>query len=612
MSGSTTLAPNGTCKVHVQFVAGGTGTASAALTVSAASGGSAMLTLMATTCPSNTSCKPANPCHVGMLSCSTGACTDTGANVTDQTSCGTGMVCVAGTCHALPTLVSSNPTNGATGVDPMTSILLTFSQAIDPSTVTSTSIKLQTGGADVAVQRLVSGATVTLTPSAPMKFGTAYRVTVAASVADLTSSTIGQAVTVDFTTRDRAVGSAMRVDSGGADVSNYDLKADGMGNVVTEWEQQSAVSWNRWASGTNTWLGAARLETDPLASQVPTVAFDGTGRGVALWWRGATVTAAGATADAVARRYDQGTWQVPVSMTLTSTIASASYTFTPDNHYAAMSGNVAVFASNLSPDSPLAISLDWMNGLAAPPEPGMPAASYSVQGVTAAPSFVIGVFGGTYPNFATNMSMAGVWTDHYDPVASWIQPVLWITVPTAGPTITQHSLIASDSQGRALVVSDDSGTLQAEHATAAGAFGADEIVTTASATLDALAVGANGHAVVLFTSGGKLFAEPYDPSTGWGSSTMLSPANVPFLSSTVFVDGDGNTLAAWADPDGTAHTARFRPIAGWSASQPVSGSAFTTADHFRSAGLATGEAVVTWLAHPAPGAVVQLMAAALK
>jgi hypothetical protein len=607
-SGSTTLAPNAACRVHVQFVAGGTGTASAALTVSAASGGSAMLTLMATTCPSSTACNPANPCHVGMLSCSTGACTDTGANVTDQTACGTGMVCVAGTCHALPTLVSSNPANGATGVNPMTSILLTFSQAIDPTSVTSTSLKLQTGGADVAVQRLVSGATVTLTPTAAMKFGAAYRVTVAATVADLTGSAIGQAATVDFTTRDRAVGSATRVDGGGADVANYDLKVDGIGNAVVVWEQQNSVSWNRWASGSNTWLGAALLETDTATSQVPTVAFDGTGRGVALWWRGSTVTGNMPTADAVARRYNQGAWQPPASMTLMDAFGGESFTADPDSHNAAMSGDLAVF--NLHHNGgPYPISFNWTNGLAVPPQSQRPALYYLVQGTTAAaPSIVLGVFGG----FTTPSNMIGVWTDHYDPAMGWNSPTMWIVVTTTDATETQRALIGSDSQGRALAVSDFSGTLQAEHATPAGVFGATETVTTTSAKLDALAVGANAHAVVLFTSGGKLFAEPYDPVAGWGASTMLSPANVPVLSSTVFVDGDGNALAAWADPDGTVHTARFRPSTGWSASQSVPGSGFSTADHFRSAGLATGEAVITWLAHPAAGAVVQLMAASFE
>jgi hypothetical protein len=494
-------------------------------------------------------------------------------------------------------------------VDPTTSILLTFSQAVDPTTITSTSLELQTSGADVAVQRLVSGSTVTLTPSAPMKFATAYRVAVAAMVADLTGSAIGQTVTVDFTTRDRALGSATRVDGGGADVSNYDLEADGIGNAVAVWEQASSVSWNRWASGTNTWAGAALLENDTAASQVPTVAFDGTGRGVALWWRGATLTTSGNVGDAVARRYIQGAWQAPVSTTLTSN-GGDSFTVDPDSHYAAMSGDLAVFVLHHT-SSPYPISYNWTNGLAVPPSSQQPAYGYYAQGMTAAaPPVVLGVFGGF--TFVTNPGTIGVWTDHYDPAKGWNSPTMWIDVTTTDNSATQRALIGSDLQGRALAVSDFSGTLQAEHATPAGAFGGTETVTTTSAKLDALAVGANGHAVVLFTSGGKLLAEPYDPVAGWGSSTMLSPANVPLLSSTVFVDGDGNALAAWADPDGTVHTARFRPGVGWSPSQSVPGSGFSTADHFRSAGLATGEAVVTWLAHPAAGAVVQLMAATFE
>jgi hypothetical protein len=442
-----------------------------------------------------------------------------------------------------------------------------------------------------------------------MKFGTAYRITIAATVADLTGSAIGQVVTVDFTTRDRAVGSATRVDGGGGDVVNYDLKADGIGNAVAVWEQASSVSWNRWASGTNTWAGAALLEMDVAASQVPTVAFDGTGRGVALWWRGATVTSTSVTGDAVARRYIQGAWQAPVSMTLMTSCCD-TFTVDPDSHYAAMSGDLAVFVLHHI-SSPYSISYNWTNGLAVSPPNQQPAYGYYAQGMTAAaPPVVLGVFGGF--TFVTNPGTIGVWTDHYDPAMGWNSPTMWMVVTTTDTSDTQQALIGSDSQGRALAVSDFSGALQAEHATPAGAFGSTETVTVAQATLGALAVGANGHAVVLFTSGGKLLAEPYDPVAGWGSSAMLSPATVPFLSSTVFVDGDGNALAAWADPDGTVHTVRYRPGTGWGASQPVAGSAFITADHLRSAGLATGEAAITWLARPTASAAVQLMAATLE
>jgi hypothetical protein len=56
-------------------------------------------------CIAGGDCTPANPCHTGTLSCATGAaaCVDSGAAVTDTTSCGALHVCIGGSCVDCPT-----------------------------------------------------------------------------------------------------------------------------------------------------------------------------------------------------------------------------------------------------------------------------------------------------------------------------------------------------------------------------------------------------------------------------------------------------------------------------------------------------------------------------
>jgi hypothetical protein len=51
-------------------------------------------------CTAGATCTPTNLCHTGTISCSTGSpvCTDTGTNVADNTTCGGGNICVAGSC----------------------------------------------------------------------------------------------------------------------------------------------------------------------------------------------------------------------------------------------------------------------------------------------------------------------------------------------------------------------------------------------------------------------------------------------------------------------------------------------------------------------------------
>jgi hypothetical protein len=53
-------------------------------------------------CTSGQACTPANPCHAGSISCTTGfpVCVDTGTNLANGTTCGTGQVCLNGACNA--------------------------------------------------------------------------------------------------------------------------------------------------------------------------------------------------------------------------------------------------------------------------------------------------------------------------------------------------------------------------------------------------------------------------------------------------------------------------------------------------------------------------------
>ncbi|WP_176064551.1 hypothetical protein [Anaeromyxobacter diazotrophicus] len=62
-------------------------------------------------CLAGTACTPANACHTGAISCSTGApvCADSGTSLADGTACGTGQVCLAGACNACAANVTCAP-----------------------------------------------------------------------------------------------------------------------------------------------------------------------------------------------------------------------------------------------------------------------------------------------------------------------------------------------------------------------------------------------------------------------------------------------------------------------------------------------------------------------
>ena len=66
------------------------------------------------TCTAGGACTPtSNPCHTGTLSCTTGAatCTDSGSNQPDGTACGANLVCRGGSCVSCTAGQACQPTN---------------------------------------------------------------------------------------------------------------------------------------------------------------------------------------------------------------------------------------------------------------------------------------------------------------------------------------------------------------------------------------------------------------------------------------------------------------------------------------------------------------------
>src|SRR5207249_3317510 len=87
-----------------------------------------------------------------------------------------------------PTVASTNPANGATGVTVNSPITATFSEAVQSSTVSSTTFTLK-DSSNNAVTGTVSlspdGKTATFTPSSNLAASTTYTATITTGVKDL-------------------------------------------------------------------------------------------------------------------------------------------------------------------------------------------------------------------------------------------------------------------------------------------------------------------------------------------------------------------------------------------------------------------------------------------
>lgn len=95
-----------------------------------------------------------------------------------------------------PTVSQTSPANGVTGVAVNSAISVTFSEAIDPSTVTTSTFQV----AGVTGPVSVNGTTATFTPSSNLGYNTPYTVTLTTGVKDTAGNTMAANYTWSFTT----------------------------------------------------------------------------------------------------------------------------------------------------------------------------------------------------------------------------------------------------------------------------------------------------------------------------------------------------------------------------------------------------------------------------
>ena len=113
-------------------------------------------------------------------------------------SCGGGDTPVTPTDTTPPTVVSTVPVDGAVDVAINgTAISVTFSEAIDPATVTDVTLTMNPS---MACTRGCTNATATMTPSAALAYGTTYTVTATTGIKDQAGNALAAAHSWTFTT----------------------------------------------------------------------------------------------------------------------------------------------------------------------------------------------------------------------------------------------------------------------------------------------------------------------------------------------------------------------------------------------------------------------------
>jgi hypothetical protein len=98
-----------------------------------------------------------------------------------------------------PGVFTMSPAAGSQNADINTPVVLTFTENVDPKSVTANQVQLTSGGTNVVVTTSVSGKTVTLTPNQQLQPGQTYNV-LAWGVTDLAGNAMSQGYSAQFQT----------------------------------------------------------------------------------------------------------------------------------------------------------------------------------------------------------------------------------------------------------------------------------------------------------------------------------------------------------------------------------------------------------------------------
>lgn len=114
-----------------------------------------------------------------------------------------------------PSVIATTPANGANGVSINTLVTVTFSEAMDASTITAANLTMRATESGTAMTGTVAYNTTThvatFTPSATLAQNTSYTVTVSSSVKDAAGNTIGTPYPFVFTTGDTVPPTVLQV-----------------------------------------------------------------------------------------------------------------------------------------------------------------------------------------------------------------------------------------------------------------------------------------------------------------------------------------------------------------------------------------------------------------
>jgi hypothetical protein len=191
-----------------------------------------------------------------------------------------------------PVIVGRTPSPDSQGVAPTTLISVTFSEAIDPASVSADSFQLQDqGGNAVEASFVTTGTEVVLTPKLPLDPRLDYRIAVTPELTDLAGNGVPETASWGFRTKDAEWSTPVPLELEQSKTATIVEAAANHGVIVAAWTFAPCIGTTCtavdevWAAvrKDGIWGTAVKLGTATQLLLRPSVAVAPDGRAVVLW-----------------------------------------------------------------------------------------------------------------------------------------------------------------------------------------------------------------------------------------------------------------------------------------------------------------------------------------
>ena len=443
-----------------------------------------------------------------------------GAVMSGGAGAGGGAVGSAGSEQgASLSVVSVSPEDGATEVERDESIEVTFSEPVDPASITSDSLSVEGPEGKIDGKLSVAGEIVTFTPAAQFELLANYKVSLSTDITGEQSGALDAPHEFAFQARDGKFRSPERIST--SDAVNLTITGNRAGYVAAFWSTNDAKR-NAEAAIFDpikaAWEEAALLENDDtLSYDVSCLALNESGQAFAtlMGVAGSAVTAGGWN-----RRLGTDWGIARLTVVKESRACALADDGTAMTAWVAVVGNGAdVLAASLSANDQWSESQTLqVNDHVYYPSTARFGAGFMV----------------VYARDSDHASVSSVW----DPKAGWLAPRLVSTDTTFA------GLVSDGAQAMTLWLDKNDHVHASLLADMDWAPAKDLGVSDESGITGG--VGNNG-SLVTWSGQGAMWASHHDSTNGWTDALKLAATPDDLLPPTGVIDDRGNALVAWVE-----------------------------------------------------------------